>query len=191
MKIKTSTSLIAVGLLLWLTLPARVFALDFAYITNNGSITITGYTNAGNAGCQVIIPATIDGLPVTTIGDKAFSSCWQMNSVALPDSVTTIKMQAFHYTGLTNVMLGSNVTSLGFDVFGANYSLLAINVQPDNPAFSSVSGVLFDKDQTVLLQYPAGLRGFYQIPGTVTSIAGNAFLSTRALQATHVTREPM
>ena len=45
----------------------------------------------------------------------------------------------------------------------------------NNPAYSSVGGVLFDKTQTTLLQYPAGLVGSYAIPNSVTSIGNNAF----------------
>ena len=55
-------------LLLLLTLPAVVQA-QFNYTTNNGTITITGYTGPGGA---VAIPDTINGLPVTSIGDYAF-----------------------------------------------------------------------------------------------------------------------
>ena len=52
-------------LLLVLTLPAAVQA-QYNYMTDNGTITITGYTCFGGA---VTIPDTIDGLPVTSIGD--------------------------------------------------------------------------------------------------------------------------
>ena len=55
-------------LLLLLALPAAVQA-QFTYTTNNGAITITGYTGPGGA---VTIPSTINGLPVTSIGDQAF-----------------------------------------------------------------------------------------------------------------------
>ena len=51
-------------LLLLLMLPAAVQAQDFTYTTNNGAITITGYTGPGGA---VTIPDMINGLPVTSI----------------------------------------------------------------------------------------------------------------------------
>ena len=54
--------------LLVLALPVAVEA-QFAYTTNNGTITITGYSGAGGS---VTIPDTINGLPVTSIGDSAF-----------------------------------------------------------------------------------------------------------------------
>ena len=53
-------------LLLLLTLPAAVQA-QYNYMTNNGTITITGYTGSSGA---VTIPSTINGLPVTSIGAR-------------------------------------------------------------------------------------------------------------------------
>jgi len=48
-------------------------------------------------------------------------------------------------------------------------------VDTNNPAFSSLNGVLFDKSQATLIQYPGGLGGSYTIPGSVTSIGVAAF----------------
>ena len=50
-------------------LPGSAQGQDFTYITNNGTITITRYIGTGG---DVIIPSTISGLPVTTIGIQAF-----------------------------------------------------------------------------------------------------------------------
>ena len=50
-----------------------------------------------------------------------------------------------------------------------------INVEGGNPAYSSVNGVLFNKDQSELLAYPAGREGRYRIPSSTTSIAEYAF----------------
>jgi hypothetical protein len=48
-------------------------------------------------------------------------------------------------------------------------------VDTNNPAYSSVAGVLFDKSQSRLIQYPAGEAGSYTIPNSVTSIGNDAF----------------
>lgn len=55
-------------------------------------------------------------------------------------------------------------------------NLSAIVVDASNPAYQSVDGVLFNKDQTSLLQFPEGKSGTYTIPNTVTSIGAWAFL---------------
>ena len=67
------------GLVLFFSLPAAVQAGDYTYITNNGALTITGYTGPGG---DVTIPANINGYPVTSIGDNAF----YLSSVTRHDS---------------------------------------------------------------------------------------------------------
>jgi hypothetical protein len=200
-----------------LALPAVVQA-QFTYTIANGAITITGYTGPGGT---VIIPDTINGLPVTgigaqafngrssltsvtipdnitNIGDYAFESCSSLTNVMIPDSVTGIGDYAFAgCSSLTNVMIPDSVTSLGDGAFQAClsmtsvtigngvtnigafqfcFSLTAINVNADNLFYSSAAGILFDKSQSTLLQYPASKVGsIYTIPNSVTSIGDDAF----------------
>ncbi len=137
------------ALLFLLTLPG-VLEAQFTYTTNNGAITITGYTGPGGA---VTIPGTINGSPVTSIGDNAFAHCASLTSVTIPDSVINI----------------------GYGAFMLCPKLSAINVNTNNRAYSGVAGVLFNENQTTLIQYPAGKAGSYTIPGSVTSIGDNAF----------------
>src|SRR5512145_1057958 len=101
-------------LLLLLTLPAVVQA-QFNYTTDGGTITITGYTGPGGA---VVIPATINGLPVRRIGDNAFAYENSLSSVTIPSSVTSIGDYAFEScTSLTSVTIGNGVTSIGMGAF--------------------------------------------------------------------------
>ena len=67
----------ATGTLLLLLLvlgPPAVAQAQFTFATNNGTITITGYTGPGGA---VTIPDTTNGYPVTSIGDYAFAGLVQ------------------------------------------------------------------------------------------------------------------
>ena len=90
-RLRTACATRLLPLLLLLALPAVVQA-QFTYTTNNGTITITGYTGSGGA---VTIPSTINGLPVTSIGDYAFYNCTSLTSVTIPNSVTSIGDEAF------------------------------------------------------------------------------------------------
>jgi hypothetical protein len=136
--------------LILLAIPASVNA-QFTFTTNNGAISITGYT------CPpvetVTIPNTINGLPVTRIGGWVFNNCYALTNLVIPASVTNIDVWAI-----------DSCTRLA-----------AITVDALNPAYVSVDGVLFNKDQTVLLQYPTGRTGSYTIPNTVTNIGNAAF----------------
>jgi hypothetical protein len=117
------TKLLLVSLLLTL-LPAAVQA-QFTYTTNNGSITITGYTGPGGA---VTIPGAINSLPVTTIGMVAFYFK-SVTSVTIPDSVTNIGEGAFSFcTNLTNVRIGNSVSSIGDFAFYYCDSLASVTI---------------------------------------------------------------
>src|SRR6266699_1506799 len=110
---KTKNIALALALL---ALPAVVQA-QFNYTTNNGAITITGYTGPGGV---VTIPDSINGYPVTSIGSAAFYNKYAMTNVTIPNSVTSIGSYAFFdCTSLTSVTIGNSVTSIGFDAFNS------------------------------------------------------------------------
>jgi hypothetical protein len=183
---------------LWfLAAPAAVEA-QFNYETNSRGvgIIITGYTGPGGV---VIIPSQINGLTVATIGYEAFSDRTNVTSVTIPNGVTNIASfafedcagltnidfpdgilsfgtNAFYYcTRLTNVTIPISATNIGSAPFLGCSSLESISVDTGNSAYSSAAGVLFNKNQTRLLEFPAGLSGSYTIPSSVTIVASSAF----------------
>jgi hypothetical protein len=131
----------------------------YAFTTANGTVTITQYTGTGGA---VAIPNTITGLPVTSIGNAAFSNCASITSVAIPASVTNI----------------------GYAAFFSCTSLAAITVDAASSFYSSVDGILFNKSQTALIQYPEDKAdGICVIPASVTNIGAYAFAACTNLTA--------
>ncbi|NDB69697.1 MAG: hypothetical protein EB015_17175, partial [Methylocystaceae bacterium] len=101
---------------------------ELLWLESGGQVTITGRTDSASA---LVIPAAINGLPVTGIGSKAFA-----------------KGQGL---GLTSVTIPSTVTSIPSSTFASCSELTGISVDPQNASYSSLGGVLFNKAQTTLV----------------------------------------
>ncbi len=139
--------------LLFLAAPLMAPA-QFSFTTNSdGSLNIAQYTGSGGA---VVIPGTTNGLPITSIGDGAFFDNTTLTSVTVGTNVAIIADQAFSYSSMTNVTLPDSVTNIAFDSFLDCNSLTAITVATNNPDFSSAAGVLFNQNQTTLIEFPGG-----------------------------------
>lgn len=145
------------------------------------SVTFCGCaTSIGDIAFDHCINLTSVTIPnyVNNIGDEAFLDCTSLASVTVGNSVINIGSQAFSFcTNLSSVTIGNSVTNIGVQPFQACSSLTNISVNPANPAYNSLNGVLFDKAQDMLLQYPLGLVGPYSVPNTVTNIGPDAFNS--------------
>lgn len=169
-------TLLAVPLIL--ALPVMVQA-QLTITTNNGTITITGYT--GNF-AVLTIPNFTNGYPVTTIGPHAFKNDYNLTNVTFGTNVTTLEGEAFAWAGLTIVNIPANVTNIDIDVF-VGCPLTTITVNSNNPVYASVNGVLFNKQLTTLVQYPINnYATSYMLPASVTSIADSAFVHAYYLQ---------
>jgi len=114
---------------------------DFQYTTDNGGVVILNYYGSSQ---NITIPSVIDGLPVTTIGNKAFWKNGQLNSVIFgtPSSVTSIGNFAFNLdTALTSITIPNSVTRIGYAAIAQDSSLTSINIgnsvkKIDNAAFN-------------------------------------------------------
>lgn len=96
-------------------------------------------------------------------------------------SVTT--MNAWLESKIESCTLPSGVTSLASQTFQNCGDLKEIVVSADNSSFTTVDGVLYNKDKTKLIRYPPSKEGSeFTLPDTVTSLAYGAFLSTKNLE---------
>jgi hypothetical protein len=170
------------------TIPNSVTNIgDYAYV-GCGSLTniligkgVTSIRDSAFLECtslaSVMIPAS-----VTSIGDGAFQDCESLTSITIPDRVTNIGNGA--YVGcetLTNVLIGNGVISVGDNAFRGYYNLTMIAVDDSNLFYSSTAGVLFNKSQTTLVEYPAAKAGSYIITNGVTDIGDAAFVDCFSL----------
>jgi len=134
--------------------------------------------------CDSLTTVTF-GDSVQTIGEYAFLWCTGLTSVIIPDSVQTIANSAFAQCyDLTSVTIGDGVQTISKDAFSYCDSLTGIWVSENNPNYSSdASGVLFDKEKTLLIQAPDTISGSYTIPDSVQTIGDYAFFSCDRLTA--------
>ena len=112
---------------------------------------------------------------VTSIGDDAFYGCSSLESVTIPNSVTSIGNYAFFdCSSLESVTIPNSVTSIGDGAFSGCSKLKNIDVYPENANYSSIDGILYNKDVTKLICCP-GAKISVTIPNSVTSIGDDAF----------------
>ena len=108
---------------------------------------------------------------VTSIGNYAFYNCSKLTSITIPEGVTTIGDYAFYNcSALTSVTIGKSVTSIGNEAFSNCRNLEDITVSEENNTYSSVNGVLYDKDQTSIIIIPDKNKGEIIIPKGMFSI---------------------
>ena len=84
---------------------------------------------------------------------EAFADCSKVTSIVIPDSVT----------------------SIGDGAFEGCIGLTSISVDPNNLNFSSLEGILYDKEKTKIIKVPCGNTGDFVIPNSVISIASYSF----------------
>lgn len=136
------------------------------------------------AHCTALTSVEFSG-NLVKIGDAAFYGCTKLESIDIPATVTTIGDDAFGYCdGLTSVYIPASVTSIGYMAFTYCSRLEDINVDEDNPEYSSIDGVLLNRDGTILIAFPTAREGDYSIPATVNIIGETAFQGSKLTSVT-------
>jgi hypothetical protein len=182
-------------------LPLYNSGADLTYTVTGGEAQITGYVGAGGA---VVIPSTLGGYPVTSIGKNAFSAKSRITSFSLPDSLRSIGDEAFSIcTGITRITIPKNVTSIGVQAFDYCIELKNVVLPPGLTSIPNWAFMRCYKLESISL--PQGItkigRGAFNrctnlaslnIPQSVTEIDDTAFLFCESLTnisiPKHVTR---
>src|SRR5262245_21798197 len=143
---------------------------DWAFLssTNLTSLdvpdTVTDIANYAFYSCTNLASVTLPS-SLTNIGIAAFMFCSGLNDVLLPTNINSVGPAAFaQCTALTKVAIPASVNLLGPALFYGSTSLTAITVDSNNPFYTSVDGVLFNKDLTTFLEWPAGKAQSCTIP---------------------------
>ena len=137
-------------------------------LSNNGAYYIvTGY-NGSDA--VIVIPSSVDGIPVTQIAANAFKGKQKITSITVPDSVTSIGNYAFYdCISLTELNLGKGVKTIPSSMAEGCNKLASINI-PDS--VTSIGNYAF---------YNCTSLTSVVIPDSVTSIGSYAFSNCSSL----------
>ena len=156
-----------------------------SYAQAYNQIVITNCNEAAEG--ELVIPAEIEGFPVTSIGEFAFSFCESLTSITIPEGVTSIGLWAFYGCGsLTSITIPEGVTSIGDEAFYTCNELTTITI-PDSVtsigyrAFAGcrrLKSITMSKSVTSIGDYAfagCGRLKSITIPDSVTSIGDSAF----------------
>lgn len=175
----------------------------FEYAVINGEALITRYY-AGDV--TVEVPEEINGIPVTRIYTSAFGTS-NSEEIIIPESVKTIDKLAFYSCtnlknltikgaetigesafalcdALENITISGNCKEIqGDEPFISCQNLQSINVTDGDGAYCSENGVLYNKEKTILLAYPASKPDKeFKVPDGVKEISISAFCNNNFLE---------
>ena len=148
---------------------------QYTYEIANNSVKILTHKDTG--ALNIVIPETIENNPVTTLGKDAFYNHKNTVSITLPQNLNTIEGSPFYRCySLKNIVITKNVKYISCNPFFRSSSLENITVDKENLYFSDIDGVLFNKEQTLLISYPEGKQEInYTVPETVEQLAVDSF----------------
>lgn len=146
----------------------------------NGLTSIEG--NSAFNECTSLTNITIPN-GVTFIGEYTFEDCDGLTSIVIPNSVKNIAAYAFYScSNLATITIPESVQNLGRGIFAHCHKLVDIPVSESNTNFVSIDGIVFSKDQTKLILYPAGKTdSSYTIPDGVIEVLPSAFNASEEL----------
>ena len=170
---------------------------DVAYAVERGNIYFDKakgtITDCDGSVTKASIPAEIDGVAVTSIGEDAFLSCTSLTGVTIPNSVTRIGDRAFrNCTSLASIDIPNSVTDIGNFAFSGCTSLVSINIPNSvtrigDSAFSgctSLASIDIPNSVTDIGNFAfSGCTSLasIDIPNSVTSIGFSAFRGCTSL----------
>lgn len=134
--------------------------------------------------CYNLVSANIPA-GITELNVDLFWGCTKLNSItAIPDQITKIGYSVFERcSSLTEITLPAGLQEIEYDAFNNCSALTKITIDESNENYTTVDGVLYNKDKTVLVSYPIGNeRDSFTTPSTLTKIMSNSFAYSKNLK---------
>lgn len=174
------------------TVPANVTLYDadqpsagvFYRCTSLKSAKLDGIAQLGGyafAECSNLNTVDIEeGL--LSIRNGAFYHCTSLSSIQLPDSLRTLNQKSFDgCNALREIALPSQLSLVQAPAFYGCSALTEIDVDENNPFYTSVDGVLYSADGLTLIEFPAGKTDVYIAPVGTDAIGDAAFYANQKL----------
>ena len=171
--------------------------------------SVTNITTLAFYRCNGLVSVQVPG-SVTAIKNGTFRECNNLKKVILNEGVTKIDGSAFIFcSSLEQIKLPQSLVSIGSGAFDNCTSLISVEL-PDNAIISSdtfkecknlsdivisdtnnnyivKNGILYNKNMTRILCYPAGIKDTeFFVPDTVKTIGDFAFYGTKALESINI-----
>lgn len=165
-----------------LTLNGTIDARDFKTMRdlmpalvnlNLSNVTVSGYSGTGGTSNIGTVYTS------NTIPTAAFQGKVSLKSIVIPSNTQAIEWIAFSgCSSLDSLRIPASVNTISEDVFSGK---VQINVDDTNLTYSSLDGVLYNKNKTTLIFCPTNKTGNFSIPNTVTGIEKHAFSACQLL----------
>jgi hypothetical protein len=162
----------------------KYFAFNHTGLSGTLEIPTTVKDTIGKSAfsfCPYLTGLTLSG--TRYISESAFQGCSNLTgTIIIPDSTVTIKSWAFAFCNkISSIKIAGTVSNIDKNAF-TNCSA-TFTVDSSNTSFSAIDGVLFNSDQSTLIQYPTNKTGAYSVPSGVGTIANSAFYNCTGLSA--------
>ncbi len=153
-----------------ITLPASVTTIDNNAFSGCRSLTAIN-VDAANLNYSSYFGVLYDKNQTTLITAPS-----GITSITFPNTITAIGDHGFPQCQfLTSITIPASVLTIGNYAFESARALVSIDVNSANPNYSSNDGVLYNKDQSLLISCPSAKAGSFSIPGSVITIGDYAF----------------
>jgi len=153
-------------------------ATGLSYTISDAGATITGFTAPAGFSGVLVIPDTLGGKAVISLGGGAFHQQDSITSISIPNTVTKIELNAFYSCdGLTRLDIPASVTSFNLTDMQIMKNLAEISVDPANTVYKSIDGILYSRDGLTLHFCPHAKSGAVSVAQGTQTIAGKAFFA--------------